>query len=453
MRVPRAGSMVSTARGPSLAAMALAGAALAGCFSDRGVAIEVDIGDTGARTVELYLGAQACDPQANTAGITCTSIAPPPDGKLALPGHVWFRDALAPEVAEVKPDGKAVFQLQADPTTTLPRVIAVGKLPGPEGDVGVGTATLHDVTVPANGARVITTTLAAATPAVPGAARRPGDHVLFWSKATPPSSCVMIEHGDTSPVTRDFVVPADDPDCDSIGTPAMPECNPAAYDGTSMVPGARDRPGCFTSSGGPACVLGAFGCADTLPGTDSTCSPLASRTCVPQGFCGGSCNRYDETCMRAELAGAAPPVARIECTVPTMLALGNIGLCPNRVQATIDLGAPFAQVSGGKCPDPQIAALPGIAFDSHQSFGGATMKLSSATRPCQFTLTWTDGARPKQTGMDDAGILRFPSDTSPTLLLPIVFHFLPPADSCITTEFTCSYAGDPRDSMFTACAP
>jgi hypothetical protein len=229
-----------------------------------------------------------------------------------------------------------------------------------------------------------------------------------------------------------------------------------------MVPGARDRPGCFTSSGGPACVLGAFGCADTTPGTDSTCSPLASRTCVPQGFCSGSCNLYDEACMRAELAAPAPQVARIECAVPTMPMLGNIGLCPNRVQATIDLGAQFSQFSqfsqvsqfsGGECPDPQIAALPGIAFDSHHSFGGATMKLSSATRPCQFTITWTDGARPKQTGMDEAGILRFSSDTSPTLLLPIVFHFLPPADSCVNTEFKCSYVGDPRDSMWTACAP
>jgi hypothetical protein len=149
-------------------------------------------------------------------------------------------------------------------------------------------------------------------------------------------------------------------------------------------------------------------------------------------------------------------VARIECAVPTMPALGNIGLCPNRAQATIDLGAQFSQGSqgaGGECPDPQIAALPGIAFDSRHSFGGATMKLSSATQPCQFTITWTDGARPRQAAIDDAGILRFPSATSPTLLLPIVFHFLPAADSCITTEFKCSYVGDHKDSMWTACAP
>jgi hypothetical protein len=38
------------------------------------------------------------------------------------------------------------------------------------------------------------------------------------------------------------------------------------------------------------------------------------------------------------------------------------------------------------------------------------------------------------------------------VLLPIVFHFLPPADNCITTDFTCGYAGDPADKLWT-CAP
>jgi hypothetical protein len=80
------------------------------------------------------------------------------------------------------------------------------------------------------------------------------------------------------------------------------------------------------------------------------------------------------------------------------------------------------------------------------------MKLSSATRPCKFTIAWTDGVRPRASAADDFGILRFAPDPGATLLLPIAFHFLPPTDTCITSDFTCSYAGDPTDKLWT-CAP
>ena len=82
-----------------LARLALLAAALGGCFSDRGVAIEVAVGATGATTVELFLGAAACDADANAGGIACTTVAPPPDGSVALAGDIWFRDAAAPYVA------------------------------------------------------------------------------------------------------------------------------------------------------------------------------------------------------------------------------------------------------------------------------------------------------------------------------------------------------------------
>jgi hypothetical protein len=79
------------------------------------------------------------------------------------------------------------------------------------------------------------------------------------------------------------------------------------------------------------------------------------------------------------------------------------------------------------------------------------MKLSSPNRPCQFTITWTDGARPKADAMDDVGILRFEPEAGPTRLLPIVFHFLAPAASCVASDFHCGYIGDAQDSMWTAC--
>src|SRR5262245_60920317 len=81
--------------------IAVAAAAQAGCFSDRGVAIEVDVGDTGATKVELFLGMTACDRTGNGAGIACTTIAPPPDGSVALAGAIWFRDPGEPYIVEV----------------------------------------------------------------------------------------------------------------------------------------------------------------------------------------------------------------------------------------------------------------------------------------------------------------------------------------------------------------
>src|SRR5215813_10757841 len=104
----------------AIGALAIAVGA-AGCFSDRGLAIEVDVGDTGAATVELYIGKTKCDPSSDGVDIDCTKIAPP-DGTTALPGTIWFRDDLLPDSARVV-GHKATFQLKADSATTLPIVV------------------------------------------------------------------------------------------------------------------------------------------------------------------------------------------------------------------------------------------------------------------------------------------------------------------------------------------
>src|ERR1043165_6004870 len=83
-------------------AVVVALAALAGCFDDKGLGIEVDVGDTHASKIELYLGKVACNAADNDAGIDCSSIAPPdgtvapPTGTVALGGDIWFRDSPLP---------------------------------------------------------------------------------------------------------------------------------------------------------------------------------------------------------------------------------------------------------------------------------------------------------------------------------------------------------------------
>src|ERR1043165_7814752 len=89
-------------------AVVVALAALAGCFDDKGLGIEVDVGDTHASKIELYLGKVACNAADNDAGIDCSSIAPPdgtvapPTGTVALGGDIWFRDSPLPYTADVE---------------------------------------------------------------------------------------------------------------------------------------------------------------------------------------------------------------------------------------------------------------------------------------------------------------------------------------------------------------
>src|SRR5262249_46539215 len=100
--------------------------ALAGCFSDKGLAIEVAPGDSGATSVERYSGKDKCDRNNEPASpkISCQSIAPP-DGTIALPGSIWFRDDLLPYSADVKA-GKATLHLKSDVSQSIGLMIAVG---------------------------------------------------------------------------------------------------------------------------------------------------------------------------------------------------------------------------------------------------------------------------------------------------------------------------------------
>ena len=425
-------------------ACACAGAAAAGCFSDRGVAIEVAVGATGATTVELFLGKTACDGGDGTAGIACTTIAPPPDGSVPLDGSIWFRDAPERYVADVA-GRTATFHIRTDSPHTVPVAIAVGFAPDPQNAAAVrpvATATLRDLTIPVNSARVITTALVAAAPVQlpPGDTRALiEDRVLVWSKQSPASSCLVVEHWDHGAHQRDLIVPEDDPDCDDV---AAPECNPAAFHGDRRVGGAASRPDCFAPAG-PVCVLGGLGCSDDQPGKTTACVAQPEATCVPGKFCGAACDRYDEACVR--MLAADPAIAHIDCDVPTVMPV--LDLCPGAAQiAPIALDAHF---QGAKCDrQPTISSLAVPGFDTHAKFAGAEMDLGSPSQPCHFDLQWKSG--PRAIGeTTDYGLIQVGTDER-ALLIPIVFHFLPGA--CGVTPFKCTVAGAVDDSVW-SCAP
>jgi hypothetical protein len=406
----------------------------AGCFSDRGVAIEVDVGDTGAKSVELYIGETACD-KTNAASIACTTIAPPPDGRFPLRGDIWFRDAPTPYTAAVK-GRTATFELRADTATTLPIVIAVGTVPTDQQGVrGVGTATLSNLAIPVNSAHVITTALTGANPVVPGqspAANATEDRVLVWTKQTPPSSCVVVEHWARGQATRVFVVPASDPDCDDV----VPECNPAAYHGTSGTGGSDGEPDCLTTDTAGACVLGSLGCVDGGPKT-ATCLPQHRQVCVPAEFCG--CDLAGG-CTQGKVDGV-PAIPRIVCTVPVTAT----SVCPD-LSAEVDLSSHYKTGNCGQ--QPQLGSLQAAGFGNTASVGGAQLEIATASAPCKIALKTKGGTVPLLPA-DGHGAVKLDT-SSGALLVPLVLHF---SDGlCAAAALTCMALGDDTNSLW-SCAP
>lgn len=425
------------ARGAAPALLALA-AATGACFSDRGVAIEVEVGATGATSVELFLGKTACDRNDTTAGIACTTIAPP-DGTVPLDGDIWFRDAPEPYLAQVSA-GRATFALRATEPTTLPVVIAVGSAPdaaGP-GTHPVATATLRDLAVPVSSARVVMTALTAASPVVlpeGDTHNLTEDRVRVWRKQSPASACVVVEHWDHGAHQRDFIVPEDDPDCDDV--PA-PECNPAAWHGALTVGGSAFRADCFVHTLA-ACEVGALGCSDDAPGTGTACLAEREQVCVPESFCGPTCGRFDAPCLR--MLATSNTIPRIDCNVPTV----SLGLCPGDRIAPVDLDAKYI---GSECDQqPLISSLDLSGFDTSATFNGAVFELTSPQKACHFQLQWKSGLRAVADG-NDYGLIKV-STANGALLIPLALHFV--TGVCGTGVFRCTVT-NPGDSLWT-CAP
>jgi len=425
-----------------LASLAAAVAGVTGCFSDRGLAIQIDVAGTGATSVELFLGKAACDASgaSDGPGIDCKAIAPPPAGSAPLRGSIWFRDDLAVDAVQVT-GPQVAFQLRADTATTLPIVIAVGFT---QGDHPVGVATLHDVTIPTGNARVLRTALVPASAVQPAAPQAPvEDRVQVWRKTTPASSCVVAEHWEGGAATRSFVVPVQDPDCDDA---VVDDCDPAAYLGTTD-PGTAARPDCFAKT--PACVLGSRACTDGNATRTGACGPQHNATiCVPDQFC--ACTDIDGACWQQQVRTAPGAVPVIDCSVATT-QIAPLTVCPGPGQdtAAIQLDGHFAQDAA--CGTPTIASSSLLGFGSSASFGGAVMELTSPKKPCNFSITWKSGARAAGEPAD-FGAVRIQTATG-ALVLPIVLRFHPTVNSCLGPQFTCSLMDVATDGVWSCAAP
>jgi hypothetical protein len=426
-----------------LASLAIGAAGTAGCFSDRGLAIEIDVAGTGATSVELFLGKTACEASDNAAEIDCKALAPPPAGSALLRGSIWFRDDVAIDAVPVT-GSRATFQLRTTTTTTLPIVIAVGLS---QGDHPVGVATLHDVTVPAGNARVLATALvpAGAVQATAPAKTAVEDRVQVWRKAAPPSSCVVAEHWEGGAATRSFVVPGQDPDCDDF---ADNDCDPAAYLGGTM-PGTSSHPDCFAPQA-PACVLGSRACTDGSAPRTGACGPQRDTpTCVPDRFCACT-DGIAGACWQDQVRTLPLAVPVIDCSVATT-QIAPLTVCPGPGQDTamIPLDAHFTQEEA--CGTPTITSSSLLGFGSSASFGGAVMELTSLKKPCNFSIHWKTGTRTAGDGVE-LGAVRLQTATG-ALVLPLVLHFHPTVNSCVGPQFSCMLTDVATDGVWSCAAP
>jgi hypothetical protein len=426
-----------------LAVLAIAAAGTVGCFSDRGLAIDVDVAGTGATSVELFLGKTACEASDHAAEIDCKALGPPPAGSAPLRGSIWFRDDLAVDAVPVT-GSRATFQLRSSSATTLPVVIAVGLI---QGDHPVGVATLHDVAVPAGSARVLATALvpAGAVQATVPAKTAVEDRVQVWRKAAPPSSCVVAEHWEGGAATRSFVVPGQDQDCDDF---VDNDCNPAAYLGMTM-PGTASRPDCFAPQPS-ACVLGSRGCTDGNAPRTGACGPQHdATTCVPDRFCACT-DGIGGACWQDQVRTMPLAVPFIDCSIATT-QIAPVTVCPGPGQDTamIALDAHFTQDE--TCGTPTIASSSLLGFGSSASFGGAVMELTSPKKPCNFSITWKTGARTTGDAVELGAVrLQTPSGA---LVLPIVLRFHPTVTSCIGPQFSCALTDVATDGVWSCAAP
>lgn len=413
---------------------ALTAALVGGCFDDRGVGFVVRVGDTQAESVELFITKDACADDA-TRGIDCDAISPP-GAAVRIPGDIWFRDANATITSEVH-GSSASFRIEADETLTLKRVIAVGR---DSNLVAVGVATLRDIEVPASSARLLELTLAPAKQlgATQSSQAEAGEYVRVWPDGQiPTSTCVAVEHRTADGVTRDFIVPPTDADCDGIEDPN--DCNPAAYKGTDA-PDTRDGKAECLATSGDLCMYGDRGCKDgDAPDKRDACYPQHTPTCVPSFVCTGCGGELDRDCF-----DAIDQMPRVVCTWPT-----NIGLC---MQASL---VSFERYLPEGCDQALLATFNGGPDDAPNfkqsvNINASTISVAATTTPsggCAVKLAWST---PGQAGTSEVLLLRLDSargrvvlplrlvGDGPSLCQPQAFQCdLPPTTGAADSMWAC----------------
>ena len=412
---------------------------LAACGADPGVYVTVQTGGLPADHVVLYLGAQDCQ---DAGGNPCMQIAPPVTAQMSRPldvgdGGAWFRDDNV-QLSQQVMGNSAQFRIVASDSQQTLQIVAVGF----SGTTPVGTSVIRDVTVPHHQAVQIDTTLVPAKAVTDAEEQQQtdGDFVLVWSSAPPrmpsPSDCVVAEHRAGGSVSRVFVVPSEDADCDGnltfdgSGQRNPLECNELWFDFKGDVAPFSDSNQAMISivNGHTSCVLAGPTCADGLGPSSQAVAPVAPTTCMAQGICPpAECGMPG-----GRLSGcvATLPAEYVTCTVYADAATGApcptaAGFAPQAGRLELDKLFP-----GSACKDIAFSTMDSLANIMPQQQlqlpqpGTAVFDVQNRQDACNFDLTWNDGvAPPDVTGTVSTvlALLRTQSDRG--ILVPVTFQF------------------------------
>ena len=366
--------------------------ALVGCAAD-GVFVEIDTRTIASEvaSVELVVSHSVCqDPQ--RAG-DCESIQgeafKAPVGK---PGDLFTRDGSA--MLETLEDGIAVFELPAG-DKTLDMAFAIAR----DANTSIVGAAVLANTIDLGAGPVIYRV--ALDPTEDMRDRSPQPNLAGAVQWGPGNECLGVEpiHSTLEVQRPLFILPADNPDCDSRSDPQ--ECAPLWFDGFSFDEASAAH--CVMpklgATNGP-CLLGHVpNCVDNPASNVPSC--IQSPICLPGNICEECVNQaVVETCAQLKLDDR-DNVPRVEC-IPNSApdGQGNLVACidgGSELNELVLLPAPEF-LAGVSCthsaqlvrtPGPTLDADRGDTFDT----GTAKFKIIDVLPDCTIKMQW-EGALP-----------------------------------------------------------
>jgi hypothetical protein len=382
------------------------GLSASACADEPGIHLEVHV-PPGVDDVEVFLGIAECEPP---FGDTCRIVPRNHRGPHPLSeDKVWLRDADQILISETHGRSIVRFRLVATAPDQVVQLITVGKTDR----VATALSVIPDLQVPEHEGVIVRTTLVPTPPVVPDVALQPGgEYVQVWEPSpcdsqlnhcAPPSSCVLVERRTADGgVTRLFVVPEGDPDCDGYPThvPGEPgqlnpeECLPYHFEFAGRrAPTSLANCAVFDSNDHGICRVGGPTCSDGEGVTSDSCVPITETWCLPTAACTPGCNV-------AELAYCTNSAPSIYCTIATQLdgtpcSLGGARL----TRGTLDL-APLFAASNRSCDSIKVSAgpslfMPGFATTFQLTVPATTpptepaeLALDDLMTRCSTTLVW-----------------------------------------------------------------
>lgn len=365
---------------------------MVGCWSDEpGLHLEIRAGMTGATRIELYLATRPC------AG--CKDLLKPEGARNKLPGAVWLLDGDTTvktlTTSYQLTGGKVVVDLLPPDVkdVDVQYIVAVGY---DDNTKVVGVAKLQGITIPAAKGTYWKIALDDAADQASSPALEPeGNRVWVWRRPATATSmlaaCVGIEESDGKTITRTWLVPEDDTDCDGVAV----ECDRFSYlaagttdfDTASCVTAMSPQPGLPPTT----CLLGGEACTDGS--TDTNCGPVLPYYCGPNLACA------NPTC-REDLSGCvtAGVITHLKIVMPSANDTNTrCSNTPAQYVAHVDL-TPLVPVTIGvvptTCTGVKFAKLElgSVVVEPAFTPNGAEFTVGEFLAPCRFSFTWADGA-------------------------------------------------------------